>query len=296
MPPFIQTILQILVFLIYLGMAATQRWDDFRDALKTPKAFVVGMLCQFVLMPVLAFTIAKTFDFSNLFAIGLILIGCCPGGGVSNLLTYAARGNVALSISMTTASTMASLFMMPILLFIWATPFTDATIKIPYGNIIKILVWMVIPVSLGILAKHKSAKIAKWLTWLGTAGGTGFILFTIYYTFFVKYAWVCKLPLKVHIAVIGLSIAGFILGYVLARVLGLTHKNCRAVSMETGIQLAPLGALIAAISFPKPESFSIMLVPWFYGIYFCMAGPLTGFVMRMLSYHTDKGENQSTVN
>ena len=151
---------------------------------------------------------------------------------------------------------------------------------------------MVIPVSLGILAKHKNEKIAKWLTWLGTAGGTGFILFTIYYTFFVKSAWVSKLPLKVQISVIGLSIAGFILGYVLARILGLTHKNCRAVSMETGIQLAPLGALIAAISFPKTGKFFPSC--WCHGSMAFTSvwqGPLTGFVMRMISYRTDKIEN-----
>ena len=110
------TLINVMLFSIMLAMGASLSWDSFKHALKYPKPFLVGMLSQFALLPFLAYLIVLGLDLSAVMGLGLLMIACTPGGSTSNLYTYYAKGDVALSISMTVASSLAATFMMPLLL------------------------------------------------------------------------------------------------------------------------------------------------------------------------------------
>jgi hypothetical protein len=129
-----QALLAIMIFVIMLGMGASLTVDDFRAVARKPKGVFIGFISQFGLMPFIAFGLATILNFPPAFAIALILIGCLPGGTTSNMFTYFARGSVALSISMTTASTILALFMMPILLKLYTSWFYGTNYIIHAGH------------------------------------------------------------------------------------------------------------------------------------------------------------------
>ena len=120
-----QILLALMIFIIMLGMGASLTMDDFRAVIRAPRGVFIGFLSQFGLMPFIAFSLATVLGFHPAFAISLILIGSLPGGTTSNMFTYFARGSVALSISMTTASTLLALLMMPVLLKLYTVGFTS---------------------------------------------------------------------------------------------------------------------------------------------------------------------------
>src|SRR5690625_6440667 len=142
-----QLLLGLMIFVIMFGMGSSLTTDDFRAVARRPRGVLIGFLSQFGLMPFIAWSLAVLLNLPPGFAIALILIGCLPGGTTSNMFTYFSRGSVALSIAMTTASTLAALVMMPLLLEFYTSDFTRQISQqlaevpgqefvIPTGNII----------------------------------------------------------------------------------------------------------------------------------------------------------------
>ncbi len=259
-----QILLALMIFVIMLGMGASLTPDDFRAVFRRPRGVMIGFISQFGLMPLLAFTLATLLKLPPAFAISLILIGCLPGGTTSNMFTYFSRGSVALSISMTTASTVLALFMMPILLKLYTSDFTSqisaslqasgtgAEFVIPTGNIISSLVMVLFPVALGMFLRHKSPTWAK--TAEDTAGFVGIIVILyLILTAFIRHGhYFLKTPIEVYISAIGLGLAGFFFGYWLSRMLGMYPLFQRAISLETGIQNGPVAFAVILLSFSEP--------------------------------------------
>jgi bile acid transporter len=259
-----QALLALMIFVIMLGMGASLTIDDFRAVVRKPKGVFIGFLSQFGLMPFIAFALATVLNFPPAFAIALILIGCLPGGTTSNMFTYFARGSVALSISMTTASTILALFMMPILLQLYTGGFTaqitssmqatgtQAEFVIPTMNIISSLILVLVPVAIGMFIRK------KWPDWAKTAEDTaGFvgiivILYLVLTAFFRHGGLFLKTPIGVYIGAVGLGLAGFFFGYWFSRLLGVFPLFQRAISLETGIQNGPVSFAIILLSFHEP--------------------------------------------
>lgn len=259
-----QVLLAIMIFVIMLGMGSSLTPDDFKAVFRKPKGVFIGFVSQFGLMPLIAFTLATVLNLQPSFAIALILVGCLPGGTTSNMFTYFSRGSVALSISMTTASTVVAIFMMPILLKLYTVGFTnqineamtasgaEASFIIPTGNIISSLILVLVPVAIGMFIRHKSPDWAK--TAEDTAGFMGLIV-VLYLvgTAFVRHAGLLiRTPMEVYIGAISLGLAGFFFGYYLSRIIGLPPIFQRAVSLETGIQNGPLAFAVILLSFQEP--------------------------------------------
>ena len=168
----IRSLLNIMLFSIMLGMGATLTLDSFKEPLKSPKPFLIGMLSQFGLLPLLGFLIALIFQLSPVMGLGLLMIACTPGGSTSNLYTYYAKGDVALSISMTVASSLAATFMMPLLLKIYSEALgIGSEIQIPFSKIMLSLILLLIPVSIGMLIRKYKASLAKKVEKVGATIG-----------------------------------------------------------------------------------------------------------------------------
>jgi bile acid transporter len=259
-----QALLALMIFVIMLGMGASLTIDDFRAVARKPRGVLIGFISQFGLMPFIAFSLATILGLHPAFAISLILIGSLPGGTTSNMFTYFARGSVALSISMTTASTILAIVMMPILLKLYTSGFTgqinaamqatgsSAEFVIPVKNIISSLVLVLVPVVLGMILRKKSPDWAK--TAEDTAGFVGIIVILyLLGTAFIRHGGLfLQTPVEVYIGAIGIGLAGFFFGYWMSRLFGMFPLFQRAISLETGIQNGPIAFAVILLSFAEP--------------------------------------------
>ncbi len=256
-----EALLGIMILIIMFGMGASLTVDDFKAVGRRSRGVLIGFMSQFGAMPLVALGLAIVLGLDPAFAIALILIGCLPGGTTSNMFTYFSRGSVALSISMTTASTIMALLMMPILLSLYTTGFTqqlsdavfaangEAEFVIPTRNIIISLVLVLVPVAGGIVLRRFSPGWAK--TAEDTAGFMAIIVILFLLgTLFIRHGDILiRTPWQLYASAIGLGLAGFFFGFWVSRLFGLQPIFQRAISLETGIQNGPVSFAIILLSF-----------------------------------------------
>lgn len=281
-----QALLALMIFVIMLGMGASLTLDDFRAVARKPRGVLIGFISQFGLMPFIAFALATILNLHPAFAISLILIGCLPGGTTSNMFTYFARGSVALSISMTTASTILAIVMMPILLKLYTAGFTGqitadmqatgsaAEFVIPVKNIISSLVLVLVPVVMGMILRRKSPDWAK--TAEDTAGFVGIIVILyLLGTAFIRHGGLfLQTPVEVYIGAIGIGIAGFFFGYWMSRLFGMFPLFQRAISLETGIQNGPIAFAVILLSFTEPVQSQMLWMAILYSTFIVMTSSI----------------------
>lgn len=287
-----QALLALMIFVIMLGMGSSLTVDDFRAVARKPRGVLIGFISQFGLMPFLAFTLATVLKMPPAFAISLILIGSLPGGTTSNMFTYFSRGSVALSISMTTASTVMALAMMPIILKLYTGGFTSqitasmqdsgsgAEFIIPTGNIISSLVLVLIPVALGMLLRRKSPGWAK--TAEDTAGFVAIlVILYLLLTAFIRHGGLfLRTPVEVYIGAIGIGLAGFFFGYWFSRLLGVFPIFQRAISLETGIQNGPVAFAVILLSFQEPLQSQMLWLAILYSTFIVMSSSVITLYFR----------------
>ena len=287
-----QALLALMIFVIMLGMGSSLTVDDFRAVARKPRGVLIGFISQFGLMPFLAFTLATILKMPPAFAIALILIGCLPGGTTSNMFAYFSRGSVALSISMTTASTVMALLMMPIILKLYTGGFTSqitasmqdsgsgAEFVIPTGNIISSLVLVLIPVALGMILRRKSPGWAK--TAEDTAGFVAIlVILYLLLTAFIRHGGLfVRTPVEVYIGAIGIGLAGFFFGYWFSRLLGVFPLFQRAISLETGIQNGPVSFAIILLSFQEPFQSQMLWMAILYSTFIVMTSSVITLYFR----------------
>ncbi|MAS96207.1 MAG: transporter [Verrucomicrobiales bacterium] len=235
---------------IMLGMGLTLNFSDVKGVLSLPRAGVIGVICQFLLMPALGWGVATMLKLDEIdpsLAVGLILVSCCPGGTASNVVAYLAKANVALSVLMTMCSTFAAIVMTP-LLTKWLA---GALIEVDAWALCKSTAQVVlIPVVVGILVNQFLPKfsekvrvgsplisvIAIVLIVASIIGGSREVI--------LEAGWrLLAAPALLHIG-------GFGLGYLLARLIRLPEASCRTISIEVGMQNSGLGASLAKKHFP----------------------------------------------
>ncbi len=282
-----QPLLLLMVLVIMFGMGATLNLNNFKEALKRPKGILIGFLSQFGFMPLIAFSIAHLFRLDPHNAIALILIGCLPAGSTSNMFTYFSRGDVALSISMTAASTITAIMMTPLLLGLYASGFADQIgtvggqpFKIPYANIIISLFVVLIPVVGGMVLLKKTpdwAKVAE-----ETAGFFGIlvILFLVGSAFIRHSDLIILTPWKIVAASIFVGLFGMLFGYFFAYGIKLPARWRRTIALETGIQNGPLSFAIVLASFKAPLDSQLLWLPILYSTMIVIFSSIVTLIFR----------------
>lgn len=277
--PIDEILLALMIFSIMFGMGASLTIDDFRAVIRYPRGILIGFLSQFGLMPFFAYSLAVFLNLDPAFAIAIILIGCLPGGTTSNMFAYFARGSVALSIAMTTASTTVAILMMPVLLEFYTTDFTatisaqmqaegtGAEFVIPTMNIVASLILVLVPVILGMILRAKSPLWAK--TAEDTAGFMGIIviLFLIITAFVRHTNLMLQTPVEIYIAAISVGLLGFLFGFWMSRLFRLPPIFQRAISLETGIQNGPIAFAIILLSFSEPHQSQMLWLAILYSTF-----------------------------
>ena len=266
-------LLQVIMF----GMGATMSWQDFLNVVKMPKAVLVGLLCQFTIMPFVGFALATGFCFPPEIAAGIILIGCSPSGLASNVMSYIAKANVALSITITTLATLISPLMTPMLMKLLAGQFIEISFWSMMWDIVKMVL---LPVVLGLVVNQilgKKGESLKRLLPLLSMAGIATIIMVVTAAgreSLMAIGWLMVLAVLLHNGL------GYLLGYWGARLFGLDEQSCRTVSIEVGLQNAGIASGIAL----KLGKFATM------GLAAALFGPLMNFTGSLLANYWSKRE------
>jgi len=253
-----------LIQVAMFGMGATLTLQDFSRVLKMPKAVAIGMILQFSVMPLSGWFLATIFRLPPQIAAAAMLVGACPGGVASNVITYLAKGNVALSVTMTACSTLLAPLMTPLMMSLLA----GRMIEVPFLGMMLQIVWMVfLPIAMGLLVN----AILSWLRWNPQTTERYLSLIAM-----IAICIICAIIVaKAHdalnvvgptlVCVVALhNLGGFVLGYWGSRASGLDESACRTVAIEVGLQNGGLGATLATTVLKSSQAAlaSAVFAPW----------------------------------
>ncbi len=238
----------ILAFIMYaLGLGLTH-WD-FRRILQQPRALVVGVLSQFVLLPVLCYLMLQASGMTGVFAVGFMILAACPTGTTSNLLTYLARGDVALALSFTAVASVLTIVTLPLITAWSLAHFMDATqeVAVPVGDMMaQVFLVVGLPVMLGMLTRHFKPVLAQ--RWEPRATRVATVLFVLVVVAAVAKNWGLLVQHFSSLAVFAvvLNVLAMVGGFVAAWVTRLSRSQSVTVAIETGVQNATLALLIGS--------------------------------------------------
>lgn len=235
-----------LLGIVMFGMGITLTFNDFGEVLKHPKAVVIGVIGQFVIMPLIAFALATGFNLPAELAIGVILVGSCPGGTSSNVMTYLAKGNTALSVACTTISTLLSPLLTPAIFYVLASQWLDINASAMFISVLQMVLF---PIFLGLavraLFKNKIAELSQTMPLLSVIA----IVLILSAVVAVSKDKIIRSGLLIFIIVILHNCLGYLLGFGFAKLFTLNTADSKAVSIEVGMQNSGLGAALAAAHF-----------------------------------------------
>ncbi|XP_033102976.1 ileal sodium/bile acid cotransporter-like [Anneissia japonica] len=262
-------ILLPLLIITTTGMGCKMEFDIIKYKLKHPFPIIIGPVCQFICQPFYAFCIAKLLKLTPLMAVGLVTVGSCPGGGLSNMITLLADADLIQSVTMTFVSSCLAMGMLPLNMFIYVRAFVDTDNAegggggVPFGSIMVQVSMLTFPVLTGMFIRHKFPKIAYYcIKSLNILSGT-LILLTIsiglYSNVYVIYSpWFC------FVGSLMLPSCGFITGYIVARKIGkLPIDSSATVSIETGVQNNLIAIAMIKLSYEQPEADLMARMPIF---------------------------------
>jgi len=263
--PFIVPLLGIVMF----GMGITLKPEDFKAVLKAPKIVFIGLIAQYVVMSGLAYGIVHLLHLPTEIAIGVILVGTCPGGTASNVITLLAKGDLALSVSLTACSTLLSPIITPALTMLLANQWLDINY---IGMFLSILKIVIIPVILGmicnkIFAKHnnKMVKITPIISMIA-------IILIIGAVLAINAQRLLHIAAVTVVAVILHNVLGLTIGYYIGKAFGFDFKRCKTLSIEVGLQNSGLATSLSKTHFAStPEA---MLPAAFFSVWHNISGAL----------------------
>ena len=234
---------------IMLGMGLTLRPEDFRHVLRTPRWVVAGALLQFTVMPLLGWSLGYLFGLPLPFAVGLIIVASCPGGTASNVISYLARANVALSVTMTAVSTLLAIVLTPLL----TTLLIGDKIEVSAFNLFLGTVKVVLaPILLGVLMNRYLPRFTEKVLPVAPLVAVVAIVLIVASIIGQGREQILQSGARLAGAVLTLHLSGFLLGYLLSRLVAKDRQVNRTISIEVGMQNSGLGAYLARANFANP--------------------------------------------
>ncbi len=270
------TVLKIVIGLILFGIALDTDVEDFKRAARRPGTIAIGVAAQFIALPAITFLLTLVLDLRGSIALGLILVACCPPGNVSNILTHRARGDVALSVSMTAVSNLLAIVLMPINFAFWGGLHPTAstlleTIELrPVDMLVEVALVIGVPFLLGLTIRHLWPRFAagahRVVGPVSFIGLTAIIVLGVAknWEIFVDYIGVVVVAVFLHDAL------ALLLGYTIGRATRLPLASTKAMTFEVGIRNAGLGLLMVFTYFDGLGGMALVAAWW--GIWDIIAG------------------------
>lgn len=231
---------------IMFGMGLTLSPHDFRMVMSRPKDILIGCLAQFTVMPLLALALTWAFSLPKELALGVILVGCCPGGTASNVITYLAKGDLALSVGMTATSTLLAPVLTPLLVWLMAGTMVDVD---TVGMLLSIVYVVIAPIVIGLLCQRFLPKITQAVVPYLPALSSIAIALVVCIVVSHNASRLLVGGMIVVLVVVLHNICGLGLGYLIGRVLGLAEAKKKALSIEVGMQNSGLATSLATLHF-----------------------------------------------
>ena len=231
---------------IMFGMGLTLSSHDFRIVLSRPKDILIGCLAQFTVMPLLAWLLTWILALPKELALGVILVGCCPGGTASNVITYLAKGDLALSVGMTATSTLLAPLLTPVLVWLMAGTMVDVD---TIGMLQSIVYVVIAPIVLGLLCQRFLPQLTRSIVPYLPAFSSVFIAMVVGIVVSHNADRLMVGGLLVILAVIAHNLLGLTIGYLIGRLLRMSRPKCIAVSIEVGMQNSGLASSLAVLHF-----------------------------------------------
>ena len=236
----------ILLGIVMFGMGMTLRGSDFQRILEHPRDVCIGVLAQFTIMPLLAWLLAKGFALSPDLAVGVILVGTCPGGTSSNVMTYLARGDVALSVSMTMTTTLLAPLVTPFLTWQLAGAWVEVSFTAMMLSIVKVVI---LPIAAGVAMNTFFADAVRRLVKILPLISITAIILIVGGVVAVSASRIMETGLLVMGVVICHNLLGYGIGFVLARAFHMDMARAKAIAIEVGMQNSGLAASLAMLHF-----------------------------------------------
>lgn len=274
-------VMNISLAVIMFGVALELTIKDFKDIAKNPKSAIIGSFSQFILLPFLTFLLVWLMEPAPSIALGMFMVAACPGGNISNFFSLLAKGNPALSVSMTAIATLSAIIMTPLNFTFWASLYGPTNIilqeiSLDLFKVFEIIVLILgIPLILGMLVRHFKSniahKISSWIKGFGILFFAAFVIIAFWTNFdnFVAYVQFVLLIVLVHNAIALAS------GYGIATLFKLPIADRRSISIETGIQNSGLGLLLIFNFFDGLGGMALITAWW--GIWHILAGMSMGW-------------------
>ncbi|MGB5417844.1 bile acid:sodium symporter family protein [Algibacter sp.] len=271
-------VLNIALAVVMFGVALGISLDDFKALLNQPKLILLGVLSQFVLLPLVTFFLVVLINPHPSIALGMFMVAACPGGNISNFMTHLAKGNTALSVSLTAFATFLAMFMTPFNFRFYSSlyePTADIlkTVELDSFQLVKLVVLILgVPLFFGMLLRQKQPSLAKKLSKflkpvsIIVFGAIVIIAFSKNMDVFNNYIH--------HVLALGIShnILALLLGFTVAKLFKLSYKNQKTLAIETGIQNSGLGLLLIFTFFNGLGGMAILAAFW--GIWHIISGLL----------------------
>ena len=266
-----------LLMIVMFGMGLTLRLEDFVIVFRRPKDIITGCIAQFTVMPLLAFVLGKGFHLEAGLLAGVILVGTCPGGTASNVMTYLSNGDVPLSVGMTSVNTLLSPFLTPMITFLLLRTTVRVDVASMFFSIIKVVI---IPIVVGFIVnrfwgKYKE-KISDMLPFVSVAAITLIVAAVVSH----NAGRILETGAIVFIVVILHNTLGYAVGFVLGKILNLPMKKKKALAIEIGMQNSGLATSLAGTAFPD---LAMATVPGaIFSVWHNISGALLANVLRRL--------------
>ncbi|MEC7173382.1 MAG: bile acid:sodium symporter family protein [Bacteroidota bacterium] len=255
-------LLQIIMF----GMGTAMSFKDFYGVIKMPKGVLVGLVCQFSIMPILGYCLATLFNFPAEIAAGVVLIGSSPSGLASNVMAYLAKANIALSVTLTAVATLVAPFMTPLLMKYFAGAFVPINFLAMMLSIVKMVI---LPVILGLIFNHFFHGKTKWLDkTMPIVSMTAIALIIVIITAAGRDS-LLSIGIFLILAAIIHNLLGYLLGYWSCRLLKMKEQDCRTIALEVGMQN---GGLASGIALEMGKVSTVGLAPAVFGPWMNISG------------------------
>ena len=241
-------IIPICLFLIMMGMGLTLIANDFKRVLKYPKAVGIGLTNQLLLLPIIGFALANIMPLEPEYAVGVMLLVLCPGGTTSNLFTYLAKGDVALSVTMTAIASVITVFSIPVVLSFSLVHFMGAgsEFQLPVlKTMITLIVLTIVPISIGMLIKHFAPKVADKSQLYVSRFGVIFLTLLVVFLVYVQRDIIVDAFIATGPVSLLLNLSTMALGYYSSKWFGLNLAQRTSITLEVGLQNSTLSIFMA---------------------------------------------------
>ena len=274
-----------LLMIVMFGMGLTLTTKDFALVFKRPKDIIIGCIAQFTIMPLLAFLLGKIFGLESGLLAGVILVGTCPGGTSSNVITYLSNGDVALSVGMTSVNTLIAPFLTPLITYLFLKTTVTVDVLSMFLSIVKVVI---IPIALGFLINRFWGKYTKKVSDVLPIISVTAITLIVAAVVSNNAERIMETGIVVFVVVILHNVLGYIAGFALGRILRLPMSRRKALAIEIGMQNSGLATSLAETAFPN---MAIATVP---GAIFSVWHNISGAILANIFRRLFLSESQSS--